>query len=182
MGALTAAPKRRRNPVQSTSISSLWLRRARVSLTLRLICGYLLRSLLPFLTCIYETLLDLELYKIRVLCGQSKTDQLFAHTQTDSTVGLHRRGRHRIYIGGLHRGLDVVEPHPGHLVVAHLGRVHMVRMAAVVGLLHGERGGAGAGGRQSGARGQRGQNSTTGGQEGGRHMSQRASAGIAGHR
>ena len=27
--------------------------RARVSLTLRLICGYLLRSLLPFLTCIY---------------------------------------------------------------------------------------------------------------------------------
>ena len=29
---------------------------ARVSLTLRLICGYLLRSLLPFLTCIYETL------------------------------------------------------------------------------------------------------------------------------
>ena len=29
--------------------------RARVSLTLRLICGYLLRSLLPFLTCIYET-------------------------------------------------------------------------------------------------------------------------------
>ena len=35
--------------------------RARVSLTLRLICGYLLRSLLPFLTCIYETLLDLEI-------------------------------------------------------------------------------------------------------------------------
>ena len=40
------------------------LKRARVSLTLRLICGYLLRSLLPFLTCIYETLLDLEIYKI----------------------------------------------------------------------------------------------------------------------
>ena len=36
------------------------LPRARVSLTLRLICGYLLRSLLPFLTCIYDTLLDLE--------------------------------------------------------------------------------------------------------------------------
>ena len=34
-----------------------------VSLTLRLICGYLLRSLLPFLTCIYETLLDLLIYK-----------------------------------------------------------------------------------------------------------------------
>ena len=27
-----------------------------------MICGYLLRSLLPFLTCIYETLLDLEIY------------------------------------------------------------------------------------------------------------------------
>ena len=40
-------------------------RRARVSLTLRLICGYLLRSLLPFLTCIYETLLDLEIYTSR---------------------------------------------------------------------------------------------------------------------
>ena len=40
--------------------------RARVSLTLRLICGYLLRSLLPFLTCIYDTLLDLEIYKMRV--------------------------------------------------------------------------------------------------------------------
>ena len=40
-------------------IETLVLRkRARVSLTLRLICGYLLRSLLPFLTCIYETLLD----------------------------------------------------------------------------------------------------------------------------
>ena len=37
---------------------------ARVSLTLRLICGYLLRSLLPFLTCIYETLLDLEIYTL----------------------------------------------------------------------------------------------------------------------
>ena len=34
-------------------------KRARVSLTLRLICGYLLRSLQPFLTCIYETLLDI---------------------------------------------------------------------------------------------------------------------------
>ena len=33
-------------------------KRARVSLTLRLICGYLLMSLQPFLTCIYETLLD----------------------------------------------------------------------------------------------------------------------------
>ena len=33
-------------------------------LTLRLICGYLLRSLLSFLTYIYETLLDLEIYKI----------------------------------------------------------------------------------------------------------------------
>ena len=32
-----------------------------MSLTLRLICGYLLRSLLPFLTCIYETLLNLRL-------------------------------------------------------------------------------------------------------------------------
>ena len=38
-------------------------KRARVSLTLRLICGYLLRSLLPFLTGIYETLLDLEINK-----------------------------------------------------------------------------------------------------------------------
>ena len=35
-----------------------------VHLTLRLICGYLLRSLLPCLTCIYETLLDLEIYTI----------------------------------------------------------------------------------------------------------------------
>ena len=34
-------------------------KRAWVSLTLRLICGYLLRSLQPFLTCIYETLLDI---------------------------------------------------------------------------------------------------------------------------
>ena len=34
-------------------------KRARVSLTLRLICGYLLRSLQPFLTCIYGTLLDI---------------------------------------------------------------------------------------------------------------------------
>ena len=33
-----------------------WAKRARVSLTLRLICGYLLRSLQPFLTCIYGTL------------------------------------------------------------------------------------------------------------------------------
>ena len=42
-----------------------WLTvRAGVSLTLRLICGHLLRSLLPFLTCIYETLLDLEIYKM----------------------------------------------------------------------------------------------------------------------
>ena len=40
-------------------------KRARVSLTLRLICGYLLRSFLPFLTCIYGTLLDLETYNIR---------------------------------------------------------------------------------------------------------------------
>ena len=39
-------------------------KRARVSLTLRLICGYRLRSLLPFLTCIYETLLDLEIYTL----------------------------------------------------------------------------------------------------------------------
>ena len=44
-------------------------KRARVSLTLRLICGYLLRALLPFLTCIYETLLDLEIFKIRVSSG-----------------------------------------------------------------------------------------------------------------
>ena len=44
-------------------------KRARVSLTLRLICGYILRSLLPFLTCIYETLLDLEIYKMRVSSG-----------------------------------------------------------------------------------------------------------------
>ena len=41
-------------------------KRARVSLTLRLIFGYLLRSLLPFLTCSYGTLLDLEIYKMRV--------------------------------------------------------------------------------------------------------------------
>ena len=40
-----------------------------VSLTLRLICGYLLRSLLPFLTCIYQTLLDLEILKMRVGSG-----------------------------------------------------------------------------------------------------------------
>ena len=33
--------------------AELWRRRARVSLTLRLICGYLLRSLLPFLTFLY---------------------------------------------------------------------------------------------------------------------------------
>ena len=44
-------------------------KRARVSLTLRLICGYLSRSLRPFLTCIYGTLLDLEIYKIRVSSG-----------------------------------------------------------------------------------------------------------------
>ena len=42
---------------------------ARVSLTLRLICGYLLRSLLPFLTCIYETLLDLQIYTPPRSCG-----------------------------------------------------------------------------------------------------------------
>ena len=41
-------------------------KRARVSLTLRLICRYFLRSLRPFLTCIYETLLDLEIYKMMV--------------------------------------------------------------------------------------------------------------------
>ena len=35
------------------------LRVRQVSLTLRLICGYFLRSLQPFLTCIYETLLDI---------------------------------------------------------------------------------------------------------------------------
>ena len=46
---------------------NLCLRRARVSLTLRLICGYLLRSLLPFLTCIYDTLLDLEIYRSNIL-------------------------------------------------------------------------------------------------------------------
>ena len=49
-----------------TVIAVSLLKRARVSLTLRLICGYLLRSLLPFLTFIYETLLDLEIYKMRV--------------------------------------------------------------------------------------------------------------------
>ena len=43
-----------------------YYKRARVSLTLRLIFGYLLRSLLPFLTCSYGTLLDLEIYKMRV--------------------------------------------------------------------------------------------------------------------
>ena len=31
--------------------------------------GYLLRSLLPFLTCIYDTLLDLEINKMRVSSG-----------------------------------------------------------------------------------------------------------------
>ena len=47
-----------------------WLTvRAGVSLTLRLICGHLLRSLLPFLTCIYDTLLDLEINKMRVSSG-----------------------------------------------------------------------------------------------------------------
>ena len=45
-------------------------KRARVSLTLRLICGYLLRSLLPFLTCIYETLLDVEIYNLYRICVQ----------------------------------------------------------------------------------------------------------------
>ena len=48
---------------------ALPFKRARVSLTLRLICEYLLRSLLPFLRCIYDTLLDLEIYKIRVSSG-----------------------------------------------------------------------------------------------------------------
>ena len=48
-------------PTQSRQgcLQSINRRRARVSLTLRLICGYLLRSLQPFLTCIYETLLDI---------------------------------------------------------------------------------------------------------------------------
>ena len=45
-------------------------KRARVSLTLRLICGYLVRSLLPFLTCIYETLLDVEMYNLYRICVQ----------------------------------------------------------------------------------------------------------------
>ena len=31
-----------------------------------LICGYLLRSLLPFLTCIYKTLLDLEIMDLEI--------------------------------------------------------------------------------------------------------------------
>ena len=47
---------------ESAAGESAVRKRVRVSLTLRLICGHLLRSLLPFLTCIYETLLDLEIY------------------------------------------------------------------------------------------------------------------------
>ena len=46
--------------------SGMGYKRARVSLTLRLICGDLVRSLMPFLTCIYETLLDLEIWDSRV--------------------------------------------------------------------------------------------------------------------
>ena len=43
--------------------------RVRVPNSVRLICGYLFRSLLPFLTCIYDTLLDLEIIKMRVSSG-----------------------------------------------------------------------------------------------------------------
>ena len=58
------------NRPEEISTTPAWHnKRARVSLTLRLICEYLLRSLLPFLRCIYDTLLDLEIYKIRVSSG-----------------------------------------------------------------------------------------------------------------
>ena len=43
--------------------------RSAAALKLRLICVYILRSLLPFFTCNYETLLDLEIYKMRVSSG-----------------------------------------------------------------------------------------------------------------
>ena len=39
--------------------AAIYNKRARVSLTLRLICGVVLRSLQPFLTFIYGTLLDI---------------------------------------------------------------------------------------------------------------------------
>ena len=56
----------RREPCSAPKIL---YKRAMVSLTLRLICGNILGSLLTFLTCIYETLLDLEIYKMRVSSG-----------------------------------------------------------------------------------------------------------------
>ena len=48
-------------------------KRARVSLTLRLICWYRLMSLQPFLTSIYETLLDIEIHKIRLAAAHRRT-------------------------------------------------------------------------------------------------------------
>ena len=69
-----------------------------MSLTLRLICGYILRSLLPFLTCIYETLLDLEIYKMTVSSGSlascSRSRSLASgekHTHTSPANVLFRR-------------------------------------------------------------------------------------------
>ena len=55
-GLPTAEQEGQRDPQK---LANIQIRRAA---KVRLICGYLLRSLLPFLTCIYETLLDLEIY------------------------------------------------------------------------------------------------------------------------
>ena len=63
-------------------------KRARVSLILRLICRYLLRSLLPFLTCIYDTLLDLEIYNMRVSSGKKKLNKV--HQAMPSIFGSKR--------------------------------------------------------------------------------------------
>ena len=84
-------------------------KRARVSLTLRLICGYLSRSFLPFLTCIYYTLLDLEIYQITVSSGIGffkKVYQSMPSILSRSTLYSHPRPKH-VFTNGL-RVLNLV--------------------------------------------------------------------------
>ena len=83
--------------MQRGSLASNGPKRARVSLTLRLICGYLLRSLLPFLTCIYDTLLDLEIYRL----GCTAQDQIKSMTDPKRALSC------AVYLGALsHRRED----------------------------------------------------------------------------
>ena len=53
--------------------------------------GYLLRSLLPFLTCIYGTLLDLEIYNTRVSSGARHTAATQPQPQPRRRQRFHRR-------------------------------------------------------------------------------------------